>query len=125
MALPHASNGESTKQDCLRAAQAEQVVNLSAGVYTEKAQVTAPLHIKLPATVDDGAYFECLVKNQLIDHNAAEKYLARQDECRTRTRLLAVKSDTGTTRLGNSTNEELFVACMDANIGVEVLDSTE
>ena len=121
--FPQFISAEITKQDCLKASQNVQQLNLSAGVYTEKAQVATPLHIKLPPTVDDRAYFACLIKNQLIDQNSAERYLARQDECRTKTRLLAASSDAGKTRIGKSDNDASYVACMDSVIGVDVLES--
>ena len=121
--FPQFISAEITKQDCLQASQNIQQLNLSAGVYTEKAQVATPLHIKLPPTVDDRAYFACLIKNQLIDQNSAERYLARQDECRTKTRLLAASSDAGKTRIGKSDNDASYVACMDSVIGVDVLES--
>lgn len=113
-----------TQQDCLKTAQIEQKINLSAGVYTEKAQVAAPLHITLPAVVDDKTYFECLVRNQLVDQNSTARYLAKQDECRTQTRLLQVKRSSGNTRIGTSNDTETFDACMGSDIGVEVLESS-
>lgn len=119
--LPPVYAAPQTKEECMRAAKIEHKVNLSAGVYTEKAQVTTPLHINLPATYDDKAYFECLVRNQLIDHESTEKYLAKQDECRSQTRLLQVENTNGKTRIGRSDDSKNFDACMDPQIGVEVL----
>ncbi|MEM7468454.1 MAG: hypothetical protein AAF387_16415 [Pseudomonadota bacterium] len=115
------ANGQ-TKEECLRAAQIEHTVNLSSGIYTDKAQVTAPLHINLPATVDDRAYFECLVRNQLVDNDSAERYLARQDECRSKTRLLKSEAANGVARIGQLKSNAGFNACMELDIGVEVLD---
>ena len=121
-ACPILVSAEMTKQDCLKASGEKQTINLSSGVYTEKAQVAAPLHINLPPTVDHRAYFECLIKNQLIDQDSAERYLAKQDRCRTETRLLAASNSAGKTRIGKSDNNEGYDACMDATIGVEVLE---
>ena len=122
--LPPVYAAPQTKEECMRAAKIEHKVNLSAGVYTEKAQVTTPLHINLPATIDDKTYFECLVRNQLIDHESTEKYLAKQDECRSQTRLLKVENNNGRTRIGKSADVKTFDACMDSDIGVEVLAPT-
>lgn len=114
-----------SKEECRRSAQTEQRINLSAGVYTEKAQVTTPLHINLPATLNEETYFECLLRNQLIDNESAERYLAKQDDCRKQTQLLSVTKNEQSARIGSSNDEVSYSRCMDSTIGVEVLENTK
>lgn len=73
--LPNYAQAETelTAQDCGEAVQTTVDINLSSGVYvyTEKVAVNTPLKIKIPAGMDEGAYFECLTRNHLIDPREA------------------------------------------------------
>ena len=111
-----------SKMDCRRNAATNITINLSSGVYTDKAQISTPLQIKLPANVDDKAYVDCLIRNQLLDQDGAERFLAKQDKCRTKTRILKATSSSDGTQIGQAQSiDEDFIACMDSDIGVEVL----
>ena len=114
---------ELTKQDCIQSASIEQRVNLSAGVATETIQVTTPLHIELPATVDNEIYYECLLANGLVDQKGPEQFVAKQDRCRSQTRLHAVSANDGTPRISDAADSQDFADCMESNITVDVLDN--
>ena len=116
---------ELTKQDCVQSASVAQRVNLSAGVVTEKIQVTSPLHIDLPAMVDNDVYYECLMANGLIDQKGPENFVAKQDRCRSKTRLHAVSASSGMASIKDAADEKEFADCMASDISVDVLDSEQ
>ncbi len=68
---------ESTIEQCTREAQRTQRINLSAGVYTERAVASAPLEITIAAGNDEARYQGCLQRQGLDPSGESVAYVER------------------------------------------------
>lgn len=59
-------------------------VNLNAGVYNERIQVSSPLHIDIPVGVNPGQLQDCLTVRGVAPESANLAYREHADTCRER-----------------------------------------
>jgi hypothetical protein len=108
--------------DCKAQAAGDMELNLSAGVYTERAQVRMPLKIRIPTGTNPTAFGNCLeVEGRDPSKRMVETVNTMQD-CRRSTsapRLVAVAG--GGTRITGGVDEAAYAECVRYDIDVEVL----
>jgi hypothetical protein len=113
----------SAATDCAAVAAQRQRLNLSSGVYTEQAVVSAPLAIELPAGTDAAVLAECL-KLEGIDpaaEMAAEIVRAGDCERSTRQVRLTPAAPGSAPRIASERDDARYQECLAGEIAVEVL----
>lgn len=112
-----------TAEDCISAATTEMEINLSSGVYTERAAVSSPLKIRVPTGINHAAYGACLriQGNHISKHMTAT--VARMGKCRNSTRSTHIVQTDGamSAHIANVVDHSRYQACVDHGIDVEVL----
>lgn len=110
-------------EDCAKRVAQFQEINLTAGLYTERAVVSSPLKIRLPVGTDGDALAACL---RLEGFDPAERMAAavsNSGDCRNAARKthLIKASDQGGTRIASAVDEAVYRDCLQNDIDVEVL----
>ena len=106
---------------CVREAGRTQEINISSGVYTEKAVVSAPLHIEIPAAIDSKVFEECLVREGFDAPGATQAYFDRLHECQgANLKSVANAADGGVVRLGKAGDAAAVESCLNSDIEVDV-----
>jgi hypothetical protein len=109
--------------DCAQEAATDVTLNLSTGVYTERAQVSAPLKLRLPTGTNPHAYGECLkIKDQDPSRRMVQTITNLQDCHRTASSLhLITASPHHATRIGSKVDAAKYAECLKYDIKVDVL----
>ncbi|MSR13260.1 MAG: hypothetical protein EXR86_01600 [Gammaproteobacteria bacterium] len=109
-------------EDCAKQAATELVINLSLGVYTERAQVSAPLTLKIPTGFDSNAYGACLKIQGVEPAREALQAVFDRQNCQrvARSTRLVSTSATGP-RIADSLDFAACEDCLNNQIEVEVL----
>lgn len=94
-------------------------INVSSGVYTERAQVSAPVKLRVPTGVDARALAECL----RIGRGGAPPAvgLDKVAECRRRAATVRIRRDAGGSTLAGDVDEAVLAACLADEIEVELV----
>ncbi len=69
------------RETCARKANNIQRLNLSSGIYTERAIASAPLYIDLPIGYDTGQYSDCMVREGFAGDEKIRAEFERLDAC--------------------------------------------
>lgn len=115
---------EEPVRDCTAAAQTYQEINLSSGVYTERAVAVVPLKIKVPAGVDTGLEDACL---KVAGEDAGSRMTAefeRAEGCRQAARRVNITAAAGDSpaQIGGQFDTVAYEACLRGDVEVKVLD---
>lgn len=115
----HADNDAAL--NCARATERSFEINLSSGVYTEAAVVSAPLAITIPAGNDADRYQDCLRREGDTSDQRAAMYAERLQRCRGSTAAAQVRVDdsNGAVRLSAGRTPAAVTSCMHNSIEVE------
>lgn len=106
---------------CARAATVRQRINLSSGVYTERAIASAPLAFEFDTGLDQAQYGECLRREGFDERAATTAYLDRAADCRARhTPPVRLARQDGHARLAGALDEPAYRACLEGALEVEV-----
>ncbi len=113
-------------EDCVRQAATELEINLSAGVYTERVQVSAPLKLRIPTGINPHAYGACL---QIKGHDPARSLVntvASMRECQqaARTTRLVATSPANSLHIASEVDAAFYESCVKNQIDVEVFVPT-
>lgn len=110
-----------TALNCARAAERSLAINLSSGVYTEAAVVSAPLAITIPAGSDADRYQDCLRREGNTSDRRANMYAERLQRCRGSTAAAQAQVDgsNGAVRLSAGRRPEAMNSCLDGSVEVE------
>lgn len=115
------SNVADSAVDCEAQAAGEMELNLSAGVYTERAQVRMPLKVRIPTGTNPVAYGDCLqVEGRDPSKKMVEAVNTMQD-CRRSASAPHVVAVAGGTRISGGVDEAAYAECVRYDIDVEVL----
>lgn len=116
--------GPSQAADCASAAATEQEINVSAGVYSERAVATVPMKIRVPAGTDTGLEAECLRLEGRDAESRMAAEVARASRCGEAARRVQLKraANGSIAALGSVVDTEAYRDCLEGRIAVEVLD---
>lgn len=122
LAHAEATGNDGGDLDCEAQAAGEMELNLSAGVYTERAQVRVPLKIRIPTGTNPTAYGNCLhVEGRDPSQKMVETVNSMQDCRRNASTPRGVAMAGGGTRITGGVDEVAYAECMKYDIDVEVL----
>ena len=109
--------------DCTEVAAQRQRINLTSGVYTEQAVVSAPLTIELPAGTDAAVLAECLKLEGFDPAAAMAAEVVRAGDCERRTRRvrLTAAAPGAAPRIASERDDARYAECVAGEIAVEVL----
>jgi len=110
--------------DCAKQTALWQEINLSSGLYTERAVVNVPLKIRIPAGVDAGAMMECLRLEGFDPPAELAAEVERAAACRAHARSLRLTvrdGAAGAARIGGGMDDARYRACLAGEITVDVL----
>lgn len=116
-----APGGGDARDGCARAAMHYQQINLSSGVYSERAVAVAPLTLRIPAGVDPASYGDCLAREGFEPAAPAVAYVERSRACRDEAAAPAVVrlADGSRPRLTGGLDTNAWRACVDGALEVE------
>ncbi len=121
------SNPALAADDCAKQMALWQEINLSSGLYTERAVVNVPLKIRIPAGVDAGAMMECLRLEGFDPPAELAAEVERAAACRASARRLRLTARdgaagaAGAARIGGEMDGARYRACLEGEIAVDVL----
>ncbi len=106
----------------MQQAATELEINLSSGVYTERAQVSAPLKLRIPTGINPNAYGACLQIQGKDPSRNLINTVASMRECQRAartTRLVAATSATAK-HIASEVDTTFYESCVKNQIEVEV-----
>ncbi|MGE0486289.1 MAG: hypothetical protein AB7Q81_19220 [Gammaproteobacteria bacterium] len=117
-----AADEAATVAACARAHRLEQTIDLSGGVYTERAVAAAPLSVTIPAGVDDSGFAACLEQHGVDRAAPVEAWARRVEDCRGAHPPASRVSigPGGAQRIGAGESDGAYEDCLDGRLEVEV-----
>ncbi|MGD9603380.1 MAG: hypothetical protein AB7O21_20515 [Gammaproteobacteria bacterium] len=119
MALGTAVAAGAQAADCAGNATTHLDINVSAGVYTERAQVSAPMKLRVPTGVDARTLAECL----RLERGGAPPAVGLEKiaECRREATSVRIRHTDGVHALTEALDEAAFAACLEGGVEVELV----
>lgn len=110
-------------EDCAAKAARSHEINLSSGVYSERAVAMVPLTLRVPAGTDGAAYAACMKLEGFDPAQRMAAEVTRAGLCRDGARRVMLRpASSGTAaRISSAVDEHQYRDCLAANIGVQVL----
>lgn len=115
------SSREASNRSCAGAARASQRINLSSGVYTERAVASSPLYLDIPIGNDTHFYEECLQREGFAPRDQVSAEFARVAACNrtTNRKVVLARRAPGTVHIASNIDAPAYSRCIDAAIMVE------
>ncbi len=116
----------SATEDCVQQAATELEINLSSGVYTERAQVSAPLKLRIPTGTNPHAYGACLqIQGKDPARNLVNTVASMRDCQRAaRTTRLVAATSASARHIASEVDTAFYESCIKNQIEVEVFMPT-
>lgn len=114
--------GTVTADECRELSTMTKTINLSSGVYTERAVAAAPLAIELPIGTDKSEYAACLKKQPKQPHGEAVAYFERVAACSDEgyaEPTLKIGRSGAIEQFKSSRNGDAWRACIEGTLEVE------
>jgi len=124
IALSSAAPAFAADVDCASQAETSMDLNLSAGVYTEQAQVSMPLKLRIPTGMNPHTYAECLKIQGDDPSREIVRAVADNQHCRreaAQVRFVSTDPDAGEKRIRGELDADKFAECAGRGIKLEVV----
>ena len=108
-------------RSCDSAARLRQRINLSSGVYTERAVASSPLYLEIPVGSDGRVYADCLQRTGFSPDDQVTAEFARVAACNdTAIRHVVLKRRSSrNVRIGSKIDAAAYARCVDTGVTVE------
>lgn len=115
--------GLASAADCADGVVTEQEINVSSGVYTERAVATVPMKIRIPVGTDTGLQAECLRRQGRDGESRMAAEVTRAERCGEEARRVRLTRDERgqVASIGNAVDTAAYAACLEGAVEVEVL----
>lgn len=112
---------EASNRACAGAAGISQRINLSSGVYTQRAVASSPLYLDIPLGTDTHFHEECLRREGFAPREQVSAEFARVAACNrtTNRNVVLVRNSARSVRIANSIDVPAYTRCVDGAISVE------
>jgi len=112
---------EASARTCAGTAGMVQRINISSGVYTERAMASSPLYLDIPLGTDAHFYEECLQREGISPRDQVSAEFARVAACNTTAdrSVVLVRRSPHSVRIASTIDVPAYSRCIDATVSVE------